>query len=455
MTLTQPPPRPLRFDPGLLRSLLRLSGPVALSRLGIMGMAIADVVMVGQIAPKELPIQALGWAPTGIFLFTAVGLLVGVQVLSARLIGENRGAEAGGVLRRGLILALVASLVIAALLWFGTEPGLILMGIEAELARQSAGVTHILALSLPLQLAFTAASLFVEGVQKPLPASVTMWLANGVNVGLNAALIPAFGAEGSAWATVGSRAFLALGLLGYLALAPGFRAYRPFARPHAATPGFPALLQIGVAAGLSQAAEAGAFSIMTIIAGRIGAEAVAAYQILLNLMGVVFMVALGVSTATAVLVAEARGRNDEGRAREAAWAGLLLNTAFMAAFGVVFLLAPDPISRAYTADLAIAGLVAAAMPAAAAALIPDGGQGVIAQSLRARGDNWFPTGSHVLSYVLVMPPLGWFLGERLERGVGGIIEAIVWASVLSSGVLAARQVVLTRARPKTAQLAPT
>jgi MATE family multidrug resistance protein len=84
------------------------------------------------------------------------------------------------------------------------------------------------------------------------------------------------------------------------------------------------------------------------------------------------------------------------------------------------------------------------MPLAALVLVPDGGQVVVAQALRARGDNWLPTASHVLAYVLVMPPLAWWLGEHLGRGVGGLMQAIVIASFLSVGVLMLRLGRLTR-----------
>ena len=48
----------------LLERLLRLAWPVTLARLGIMGMGVVDAIVVGQLAPSELPHQALGWAPT-------------------------------------------------------------------------------------------------------------------------------------------------------------------------------------------------------------------------------------------------------------------------------------------------------------------------------------------------------------------------------------------------------
>ncbi len=90
-----------------IKDTLRLAGPVALARLGIIGMALVDVVVVGQLAADELPHQALGWAPTAVFLVAAIGLLQGVQVLAARSLGEKKPQGAGVALRRGLVLGLV------------------------------------------------------------------------------------------------------------------------------------------------------------------------------------------------------------------------------------------------------------------------------------------------------------------------------------------------------------
>jgi multidrug resistance protein, MATE family len=100
-----------------IKDTLRLAGPVALARLGIIGMALADVIVVGQLAPDELPHQALGWAPTAVFLVAAIGLLQGVQVLAARALGEKNPQGAGVALRRGLVLALIAGALSAALMW--------------------------------------------------------------------------------------------------------------------------------------------------------------------------------------------------------------------------------------------------------------------------------------------------------------------------------------------------
>ena len=427
----------------LVRSLLRIAGPVALARLGVMGMGVTDTIVVGQLAPASLAYLALGWAPTGVLIVTGMGLLMGVQVLAARVIGEGRAEAAGAVWRKGLVVGVAAGGTAAVALFALAEPMFLLIGIEPELSRHAAEVSRVLALGLPLHFAYVACSYFLEAVRRPIVSTGVIWIANLLNLVVNLMLVPDLGAVGSAWATVAARVFMVVVLVGYVAFGALGRQYgvRSF---DVAAPGYRMLYGVGLAAGVSQAAEVGAFSAMTMIAGRIGQDAVAAYQILLNVLAVVFMIALGLAAATSVAVAQAWGGRDEESARHAAWTGLSLNTIAMLASSAVLLTAAMPIAHAFTADVGLAALIASMLPIAAAILLPDGGQVVIASALRARGDNWFPTASHIVAYFVVMPPAGYVLGESMGRGVSGLMEAILAASILSAGVLLARQSVLMR-----------
>ena len=65
--------------------------------------------------------------------------------------------------------------------------------------------------------------------------------------------------------------------------------------------------RIGYGAAASNFFEMAAFSSMNIIAGWIGPLVVAAWAVTLNVLALVFMVPLGLSTATAVMVARAYG----------------------------------------------------------------------------------------------------------------------------------------------------
>lgn len=431
-------------ESALLPRLIRLAGPVAVARLGIMGMGVADTIIVGQLAPKELSHLALGWAPTGLFLVGAIGLLVAVQVLGARAIGEGKPAHAGAVLRRGLVIGWIAGGASAVLIALFATPALLALGIKPDLATAAGKVALVLGLSIPLHLTFIAASFFMEAISRPNAGAVVMWLGNGVNIALNILFVGHWGAVGSAWATVGARVFLVVGLLGWIVLRLRDGGFGVDRRAAADAPGFRAMLAVGAAAAVSQVAEAGAFGGMTVIAGRIGEDAVSTYQIALNVLAVVFMIAMGFAAATQVLVSEAIGAHAPARATRAGWLGLGVNTLAMFAAGIVLLVFAHPVGRAYSADPALVAAVAALMPIAALVLGPDGGQVVAAAALRGRGDNWFPTASHVVAYVIVMPPLAFYLGEMLGRGVTGLMEAIFVASCISVGVLVARFAWLTR-----------
>jgi MATE family multidrug resistance protein len=202
--------------------------------------------------------------------------------------------------------------------------------------------------------------------------------------------------------------------------------------------GYGALLAVGIASAVSQAVEAGAFSGMTVIAGRLGANVVAAYQILLNLMAFVFMIALGMSAATAVLVSEAIGRQAPKDAARAGWTGIGLNEIAMMVAAVAILVFAVPIGHAYTADVELAALISSLIWICAIALHPDGLQVVSASALRARGDNWFPTFSHIFAYAVVMPILGYWFAEHMHMQVAGLLFAICISSVFSGGVLLLR-----------------
>ena len=77
----------------LVRALLRLAGPVALARLGVMAMGVVDTIVVGQLAPKQLGYLALGWAPTSVVLVTGLGLLFGIPAGYALARIPMRGAR--------------------------------------------------------------------------------------------------------------------------------------------------------------------------------------------------------------------------------------------------------------------------------------------------------------------------------------------------------------------------
>ena len=101
-----------------LAALFTLAWPVVISRLGMMTMGLSDAIVVGRYSAVQLGWHAMAWAPSTVVLVVGTALLGGVQVMTARAIGEGRPEETGAVLRRGLVYGIKVGVFAAAALFF-------------------------------------------------------------------------------------------------------------------------------------------------------------------------------------------------------------------------------------------------------------------------------------------------------------------------------------------------
>ncbi|MDP6646338.1 MAG: MATE family efflux transporter [Rhodospirillales bacterium] len=441
-TAAPPPPAAPKLG-RQIKDLLRLALPVIGSRLGMLTMALADTVMLGRFAARELAYQSIAIAVTIPLFVTAIGLCLGTLVATARANGAGRFADCGAAWRRGLVYAAGLGTVCLCLALAG-EWALELSGQNAELSREGGRVVRVLALGLPFMIIYISCAYFMEALKRPTVPMFLMIAANLLNIFLNWMWIygnlgfPSLGAVGSAWASTSVRAGLAAALILYIwnlhdherlgvrsRAGGGWRAWREQRR-------------IGYSAGASQAVESMAFSLQTLIAGLLGTIALAAYSIAFQMLGMMFMVALGIGSATAVLVGHAWGARDVPGMARAGWLGLGVNSVAMLALGgLVFALAPS-IAEGFAVE---AALIAAAAPLIAfigIVLLFDGGQVVLSHALRGRGDALVPVLTHSISYLMVMIPLSWFLALKAGRGPQGILEAILIASLVLMALLAWR-----------------
>lgn len=439
--------RPLRNE---LDQLMKLAGPVVLARLGIMTMGLTDAIVVGRYSATQLGYHALGWTPTNVVITMVVGLLSGVQVMTARAVGEGRRHDAGAVLRRGVVYSFWIGLVSTAVLLIGGPPFLHAVGLSKDLADGASRPLLVFAFSLMPYTISVAASFWLEGLSRPGPAVWAMWGANLVNLALNLVLVPgtfglpALGAVGGAYATLGARTALCLFMLAYIARMAEARELGVFDRAPHDHEAAAEQRRIGFGAGLSNFFEVTAFNSLNIIAGWISALAVASWAIVLNVGAVVFMVPLGLAAATAVRVGQAYGARDAPGVRRAAAASFLVTTIFGLLVAVAVWPFAHPIAGLYTRDALTLAAAASGLALACLWFLPDCLQVVAAQALRARGDVWVPTGTHMASYIVIMAPLAWFLAIPMKLGVGGMVWAVIIASLISCALLLARFWALSR-----------
>lgn len=443
-----------------VRRTLVLAWPVILSRVGVLMMTTLDVVVVGRAGANELAYYVLGYAIIDSMVAVMAGLQLGVPVLASRSIGEGRSSLVAAIWKRGLIFSVVVG-ILAAVLLQGAPWFFALTGQEPDLARGGGAVMALLALSLPFIGLFLVSATTLEALEKPFHATLAVLLANGLNLALSIVFvfgfgsIPAMGAWGCALATVITSAALGNGLSLYVRFGLHQRARFGFGVVGKDAPVSGAeQRKLGFAAGASYGLEAGAFAGITILAGLLGVIGLATMGVLFQLFALTFMISFGIAGATQVRVGNAWGRQDARGMVQAGFAGLGLSLVCSGAVSLLFVLFPAFFAGLLTTDERV---LAASLPVMAwmvMALLADGGQTVLNHACRGRGDTWVPTLLHLVSYWVIMLPLGWLLALRLEGGTAGLYQAILLSSLFSLAAMGLRFGLLSRrGLPSAASLA--
>lgn len=435
-------PRQMSGAPdGTYAELLRLAGPNVLSRLGIMAMGLTDAIVVGHYSAVELGYHALGWAPTVTVLVAGIGLLQGVQVLTARHIGAGHPERTGAVLRRGISYAFLIGIASTLALILLGPIALGHIGLEPGLAAGATAALIVFSLSLTPYLIADAQWFWLEAQGRPQVPMVAMWIANIINLGLALWVVPGnspfpvAGAVAAGWVTLVARVALMLMLGLWIwrwAEAHRVGVFRPSDPDKAEAR---EQRRIGYASGLSYAIEAGSFSGMNFVAAQIGVLTVAGWAVVMNVAAAVFMVPMGIAAATAVLVSRAVGAGSVAAVRRAFSMGMTLALGALLLLSILIFLDTDLVARAYSDDPELLAITGSALVLSCLFFMADGAQVVASNALRARGDVWWPTGMHFVSYMVVMLPLGWWLAVYRGGGLDGVVWAVIVASLISGGAL--------------------
>lgn len=409
-----------------IRKLVRLSVPVVAAQVGSMMMGLVDTAMLGRVSVEALAAASIANAWVFFTLYFGTGLLMGMDPLVSQAHGRGDARAAGITLQRGLVLALALS-VVTGLLWTGTEALMRTLRQSPELAAMADVYVWVQIPSVPFFLAFVAVRQQLQGREIMRPAMWATVVANVSNAWLNWVLIfghwgfPALGLEGAGIATAVNRAVM-LGVLGLLVwqldLVKG--AWVPWSREALDRRGLVHMVRIGMPIALQMGLELLAFSSATLLAGFLGARAVAAHQVTLNFAAFSFMMPLGISQAAATRVGNLLGAGYPERAQRAAWVALAMGAGVMACWGALFVLARHELPRVLTSEVDVIALAATVLPIAAAFQVFDGiqvvGCGVLRGTGRTRPVVWF----NLLAYWVLGLPIGAWLALRGGFGIAGI-----------------------------------
>ncbi len=405
------------------KRILELSLPIMGGMASQNVMNLVDTAMVGSLGKHALAAVGLSSFVTFMAQAGIMGLSSGVQAIAARRLGEGREGDMAVPLNGGLLLAVALGVPLTVLL-FALAPRLYpyLMDDPQVVAE---GVPYLKA----RLLAITAVGMnfcfrgYFNGVNLSRLYLRTLLVAHAVNLVLNYGLIygklgmPALGATG---AGIGTAIATYVGTITYVVLALGHARAAGFLRGLPDRKTLRAMLALSVPSGVRQLFFATGLTTLFWIVGRVSTTALAAANVLINLMLVAILPSLGLGLAAASLVGQALGRRDPADARRWGWEVVRVALGVLAVIGLPMLFAPTLLLSVFTSDAATIEAARLPLQLVGGTIAFDGVALVLQNAMLGAGDaRRIMFVSIVLQWALFLP-LAYVVGPLLGLGLLGI-----------------------------------
>ncbi len=409
-----------------LQALGKLAVPLAASQVGVMITGVVEAAIAGRAGTDVLAAVSLGNAWVHGTGLVATGVVLGADPLISQGYGAGDARGVAHTFQRGILLSLLLGMVVG-LAWLVTAPVLMATGQDPGLARHASTFAAVQAPAACGLLLFTVNRQYLAGRGVVAPAFWVVAVINVLNLVLTWILVfgglgvPALGVLGAGIGGAVVKALLAVGLL---VVTFGFGFHRPawvaWGREILAWRPLLRILRLGWPVGVQFALEIWAFQIATLFAGRLGAVALGAHTVVLQLSSLSFMFPLGISMAASVRVGNLIGAGDVRGARRNALLALGAGAGVMSLFAVVFYVFRWQLPALFGADAQVTAAAAQVLPIAAAFQMLDGTQVVASGVLRGLGRTRPAAVMNFIGYYVLALPLAWWFGLRHNASVAGI-----------------------------------
>jgi MATE family multidrug resistance protein len=405
---------------------------------------------MGRLGAEQLAAATLALNLTFTFNLLMLGLETASSPMMARALGQRFNAvrNVRRTFRAGLWLLALMLPFYWIVLW---HVGAImrLFGISTVLASEGQTFLRAYMWCTAPWLVFQLLRNFVSALERP---RVVLWLSL-LGISLNALLswsfifghfgLPALGLVGGGIGSTLTWLILCVLLIGVVRSDRQFRRFHLFGHWwRFESEQTAAMVKLGWPIGLTMALEMGVFALAAYFMGWIGAPAVAAHAIALQLAALTFMVPLGLGQAATVRVGLALGRRDDAAISRAGWTSFVMGIGFMGAMALVMWSIPRTLVTFFLNDVpanaVVIALAISFLRVAAAFQLVDGAQVIGAGMLRGLHDTRWPLMFALVGYWMVGLGIGtWLAFAKDWRGVG------IWVG-LASGLAAVAALMLVR-----------
>lgn len=408
------------------KKFLAIGLPIFIAQLSQTGMNFADTAMTGQYNAEDMAAVAVAGSVWGPIALLGIGCLMALSPLSAQMVGAGKRESAAHLLRQGIWLSLIISILLIIFFWC-ISYRLTDFGLTPKMAQLSGSYLRALMWGLPGFMFFVNQRSFYEGFARTRPAMIVGMLGLTLNVPCNYILIygkfglPALGATGCGVASAICYWFMGLVMLALLKNDNKYADLRPLFTPfHKRMDGgrkepvfdrklIWRTLRIGFPSAIALFFEVTMFAISAILLAPFGTVMVAGNQIAMNFGQIVFMVPLAIGMTVTIRVGYCLGAHKLYQARIVAMTGMWIASAFALVTAIGCIVCRNGIAHIYNNDQQVVALAMHLMYYLGAYQLLDALQMVGVAILRGYNDTRIISLICFASYWIVGLPIGCFL----------------------------------------------
>lgn len=411
---------------GIVSRLGKLAGPIMVGQIGVVLVSFADTFMIGHYGVHELAAASFVNNVTMILVLAGLGFSLGLTPLISNAESQGNRGVAGAYLRQGLkASAMLSALVAAILLVLYLNLGR--MGQPEELLPLIRPYFTIVSVSILTTFFFNAFKQFTDGIMRPSVSMVMIIAGNAMNIIGNYLLIygkcglPELGLQGAGISTLVARAFTVAGMAAYFFMSRSTREYRKGFFSRGSGHGMLSeIARLGAPISGQMAMETASFSVIVIIVGWLGTNALAAHQVMSTIAQICYMMYIAVGSAGAILISSFNGRGMVREVDMTARASYLMTLALTAVCLGIVLTSVGNLTSLFTDSPEVRDLAMTLILPFALYQIGDGMQICFSNALRGIQQVRPILPIAFVSYILISIPASYLLGIMAGFGLKGI-----------------------------------
>ena len=324
----------------MLPALLRLAFPIVIANLLQTGYQVTDAFWVGRLGAAAVAAVSVSFPVTFLMIAIGAGLGVAGATLAAQYAGARNQAMVDQVAGQTLVMVLIVSVVLGGLGIIAAPEILRLIGVSPEVYANGLGFMRVSFAGLIFVFTFAMFQALMRGVGQ---AVMPLWIVLGTVI-LNFALdpififgwgpLPAAGVMGAAMATLSTQALATLIAAVLLKRGRhGIRVTLKGLRPDTAY--IKRAFLLGFPASIEMSARALGLVVMSLLVTGFGTNILAAYGVGSNILQVVSIPAMGLSSAAAALVGQNIGAGRIDRAEKTTILAAIVGFAALSLVGLL------------------------------------------------------------------------------------------------------------------------